>query len=81
MITLTLGPAFGIGIGLAFGSAQILMGGLAGKESHAWVVYVLVVAYLAATHQLPWRLMGFLDDAHRLGLLHQEGPVYQFRNS
>jgi hypothetical protein len=25
--------------------------------------------------------MPFLDDAHRLGLLHAVGPVYQFRHA
>jgi hypothetical protein len=32
------------------------------------------------THTLPWRLMAFLADAHRRGVLRQVGSVYQFRH-
>ncbi|GAT65838.1 NTPase [Planomonospora sphaerica] len=30
---------------------------------------------------LPVRLIPFLDDMHRLGLLRTTGPVYQFRHA
>jgi hypothetical protein len=29
---------------------------------------------------LPWRLVSFLQDAHRRGVLRQAGAVYQFRH-
>ncbi|MHA5052587.1 NACHT domain-containing protein [Streptomyces sp. SD15] len=31
--------------------------------------------------QLPWDLMGFLEDAHRRGILRQSGAHYQFRHA
>jgi hypothetical protein len=48
---------------------------------HAWLVCTITVAQLAPQHRLPWRVMDFLDDAHRLGLLRAVGPVYQFRHA
>ena len=47
----------------------------------AWIVYSVTVGYAACRGDLPWRLMPFLDDAHRLGLLRAVGPVYQFRHA
>ncbi|MFF7476903.1 NACHT domain-containing protein [Streptomyces sp. NPDC008092] len=47
----------------------------------AWLVYSVTVGYAACRGDLPWRLMTFLDDAHRLGLLRAVGPVYQFRHA
>ena len=44
-------------------------------------IYLCTIAVLHAQRNLPWRLMRFLDDAHRAGLLRQVGPVYQFRNA
>jgi hypothetical protein len=37
-------------------------------------------AWLAAQGRLPWRLMGFLDEAHQRGALRQVGSYYQFRH-
>lgn len=31
--------------------------------------------------KLPWSLMPFLEDAHKLGVLRQQGAVYQFRHA
>jgi len=36
---------------------------------------------LVAGRRLPWQLPGFLDDAHRRGVLRQVGAVYQFRHA
>lgn len=47
----------------------------------AWLVYSITVGYPACRGDLPLRLMPFLDDAHRLGLLRAVGPVYQFRHA
>src|SRR4051812_35111040 len=49
--------------------------------SGAWLSYILTSCRLAATGKLPLRLMDFLDDAHRLGLLRTTGPAYQFRHA
>ncbi|MFD9736033.1 NACHT domain-containing protein [Umezawaea sp. NPDC059074] len=47
----------------------------------AWGRFGLARVHLAATGKLPWRLMAFLREAHRKGVLRQAGPVYQFRHA
>jgi hypothetical protein len=59
--------------GLAFGLMSL--------SSGAWLVYILASCRLAASRKLPLRLMDFLDDAYRLGLLRTTGPAYQFRHA
>lgn len=49
--------------------------------SRAWGVYLLTHCWLAARGRLPLRLMRFLDDAHRRGVLRNAGAVYQFRHA
>ncbi|WP_432832841.1 hypothetical protein [Dactylosporangium sp. CA-092794] len=46
----------------------------------AWGRFLLVRGYLAWSRRLPWRLMRFLAEAHRKGVLRQAGAVYQFRH-
>lgn len=46
----------------------------------AWPRFVLARASLAARRRLPWRLVGFLGDAHRRGVLRVSNGVYQFRH-
>jgi hypothetical protein len=84
----TFGLVDGLEIGSMTGLAAGLAGGLAARRagklvirSGAWLCYILAIWRLAATGKLPLRLMGFLDDAHRLGLLHSVGPAYQFRHA
>jgi hypothetical protein len=48
---------------------------------YAWPGYVMSVAWAAAAGRLPWRLMPFLEDMRRLGILKQVGAVYQFRHT
>ncbi|WP_165495102.1 NACHT domain-containing protein [Actinomadura roseirufa] len=45
------------------------------------VRYLFAVLYLGGRRRVPFRLMRFLEDAHRVGLLRQVGPVYQFRHA
>jgi hypothetical protein len=47
----------------------------------AWPRYTVTRLRLALAGRLPWRLMAFLDDAHRRGVLRRDGGVYQFRHS
>ncbi|WP_160150340.1 NACHT domain-containing protein [Nonomuraea solani] len=68
-IWLALGATLGLGAGSVIG------------KHHAWLVCTIAVAWLALQHRLPWRIMDFLDDVHRLGLLRAVGPVYQFRHA
>ncbi|MFE6281112.1 NACHT domain-containing protein [Streptomyces sp. NPDC057877] len=49
--------------------------------ARAWPYYTAARLLLATRGLLPWRLQAFLDDAHRLGVLRQVGPVYQFRHA
>jgi hypothetical protein len=90
---LTLGPAFGIAGALAKGFAGPMAGveagvafGVAGGLVFA-LTFDLTGAsstYLAALYarrRVPIRLMTFLDDAHRVGLLREAGPAYQFRHA
>jgi hypothetical protein len=46
-----------------------------------WYAYLHARLQLALTARLPLRLSAFLADAHRLGILRQVGPVYQFRHA
>ncbi|MFB4277437.1 hypothetical protein ACBJ59_19255 [Nonomuraea sp. MTCD27] len=63
--------------GLQFG----LVYGLVAGRHHAWLACLVAMVRLAVTGRLPWRVMRFLDDVHRLGLLRTVGPVYQFRHA
>lgn len=45
-----------------------------------WGRWVQTRLWLARSGSLPWRLIDFLDDAHRRGLLRVVGGVYQFRH-
>ncbi|MGP4019911.1 NACHT domain-containing protein [Saccharopolyspora sp. 5N708] len=47
----------------------------------ASLVYVSAVCVLRLRRRTPFRLMRFLDGAHRLGLLRRAGRVYQFRHA
>jgi DNA-binding SARP family transcriptional activator len=69
LLPFVAGACFGVGIGLV-----VLV-------TRAWGNYFVHHVWLAATGRLPWRLMHFLDDAHRRGVLRQAGGVYQFRHA
>jgi hypothetical protein len=47
----------------------------------AWFRFVVARIWFAVRGALPCRLMRFLDDAHRRGVLRQVGAVYQFRHA
>jgi hypothetical protein len=51
------------------------------ESGTAAAAYLITTVVLWAGHRLPLRLMRFLDDAHRLGLLRAVGPTYQFRHA
>ncbi|WP_414167383.1 NACHT domain-containing protein [Streptoverticillium reticulum] len=58
-----------------------ILGAANALAAHSWPHYTIARLLLAARSQLPWRLQAFLADAHRLGILRQVGPVYQFRHA
>ncbi|MEV1172990.1 NACHT domain-containing protein [Nonomuraea sp. NPDC049784] len=47
----------------------------------AWPAFAVARALFALSGRLPWQLMAFLADMHRLGLLRQAGRLYQFRHA
>ncbi|HEY3711568.1 MAG TPA: BTAD domain-containing putative transcriptional regulator [Amycolatopsis sp.] len=73
----TTSPVLPFVVGVCFGGGI----GLAVLVTRAWGNYFVNHLWLAATGRLPWRLMHFLDDAHRRGVLRQAGGVYQFRHA
>jgi hypothetical protein len=72
---LLVGLILGMMVGLSFG---VLLEFLAGVLPGAWVPFMIGRSWLALRGRLPWRLMDFLADCHRLG---QVGSVYQFRHA
>jgi hypothetical protein len=89
-VTIVRGLTSGLTLGLAFGLAGRFTGRLAvgltvgltvGLIGGAWGRFTLVRGWLALHGHLPWRLLGFLEDAHRLGVLRQAGAAYQFRHA
>lgn len=71
--TLSRALLAGTALGIAVGFAIIF--------SRAWGSSVITHGWFAARGKLPLRLMRFLDDAHRRGVLRQAGAVYQFRHA
>ncbi|GIH19488.1 hypothetical protein Raf01_76600 [Rugosimonospora africana] len=74
-------PRDGIGravvVGIGYGLADRLMG----LATSVWGRYLIMKTWAAVSGDLPVRLMLFLDDAHRRGVLRRAGAVYQFRHA
>lgn len=47
----------------------------------AWGWLLVTRLWLCGTGRLPWRLMRFLEDAHRRGVLRRAGALYEFRHA
>jgi len=75
------GLPLGLAIGLSLGFAAGILVGLSFGGHRAWLAYLIASTRLAWAGLLPRRLMPFLDDCHRLGLLRAVGPIYQFRHA
>jgi hypothetical protein len=65
-------------VGFAAGAALGLATGVTGT---AWGRFQAARAWLALRGHLPWRLIRFLAHAHAIGVLRQNGSVYQFRHA
>ncbi|WP_432838283.1 NACHT domain-containing protein [Dactylosporangium sp. CA-092794] len=84
-----LGIALGFLVGDQFGFANGLMAalmigfaaGLLLGLQYAWARLQVARCLLAASGELPWSLMDFLDDAYRRGVLRRVGAEYQFRHA
>ncbi|MFF5145725.1 hypothetical protein ACFY6U_39465 [Streptomyces sp. NPDC013157] len=46
----------------------------------AWGRLAVARVWLGVTGRLPWRLMAFLEDAHRRGVLRRSGAYFEFRH-
>ncbi len=68
---------FGGFVGMVLGGGGLGMMVLA---SSAWGHFVTARIWLFVIGATPLRLMRFLDDAHKLGVLRLTGPHYQFRH-
>jgi hypothetical protein len=66
------GLMFGLVIGLLFGLPM---------SRTCWPRFAVASLWLWGRRRSPLHLMGFLDDAYRLGLLRIVGPMYQFRHA
>jgi hypothetical protein len=69
------GVAVVAGLGVGWGVA------LVATCTTAWGQWTLTRLWSALRKYTPWHLMDFLDDAHRRGVLRQNGGVYQFRHA
>jgi hypothetical protein len=72
------GISWGFTWGVQIGTALAMVIAFS-RTASSW--YKLAHVLLALRGKLPWRLMRFLDDAHRRGILRQSGAVYQFRHA
>jgi hypothetical protein len=70
-----IGPAMVVGVG--YGLADRLMG----LTTSVWGRYLITKTWAAVSGDVPVRLMLFLDDAHRRGVLRRAGAIYQFRHA
>lgn len=81
---LTVAFGFGAATGAAVAGSMaigfVLTDRMVGVTGTCWGRFVLARAWLAVSRQVPWHFMGFLDDAHRRGLLRRSGPVHEFRH-
>ncbi len=66
-----------IGLGFVFGLAAGFVFGLDQSSGR----YLVAIVVLRVQRCLSLRLLTFLDDAHRLGILREAGPAYQFRHA
>ncbi|MEV0172055.1 NACHT domain-containing protein [Streptomyces sp. NPDC050803] len=62
-------------------SLVFLPTGLVTLALTAWGRLLTARLWLCTAGRLPWRLMAFLAEAHRRGVLRQAGAVYQFRHA
>jgi NACHT domain len=76
----TTGIAIGVAYGLAYGITLAVAYRSSGLTTPAFLPFMIARTWLAVQRKLPWKLMDFLEDAHKLGVLRQQGAVYQFRH-
>lgn len=82
-VSFTATPLRSVETGLAIGLEAAFAGGLCyGLSLTAWGQwFALARIWLPLNRKLPWRLIGFVQDACDRGALRQTGAVYQFRHT
>jgi hypothetical protein len=80
-VRLVLGLLFTLADGLAHGLLLAIAIALGAGIHQPSGRYLVTIAVLRVQQRIPLRLLSFLDDAHRLGILREAGPVYQFRHA
>ena len=80
VVWLCAGPQIAVAYGIYAALVIVLYGTVLGGDIGAAGVYADARNYLFATRRMPWRMMPFLADAHRRGVLRQVGAVYEFRH-
>lgn len=80
-LSLALGLMAGVAGGFTYGAVYKIAYGEMPSGMVAWVRFRVAHLRLALTGKLPWRYFGYLEDAHRRGVLRQTGPNYQFSHS
>lgn len=80
-----VGAATAAGTGAATAAATWVVGSVGAAGTilvlSPWSHWLLTRALLASVGALPWRLTGFLGEAHRLGVLRQTAGTCQFRHA
>ncbi|WP_394619283.1 NACHT domain-containing protein [Lentzea sp. JNUCC 0626] len=76
------GDSTALSYALGVGALNWVMGALVYLVTvSAWGHWLVVArVWLPLTGRVPWRLLGFLDDAYGRGVLRQSGPVWEFRH-
>jgi len=80
VVWLWAGPQIAVAYGIYAALVTVLYGTVLGGDIGAAGVYADARNCLFATRRMPWRMMPFLADAHRRGVLRQVGAVYEFRH-
>jgi hypothetical protein len=75
--TVQFGTGHGAVVGLVAGVGAVPS---ATSVFNAWVNYKTAHMWLVLRNRLPWQLVDFLDEAHRHGVLRQNGITYEFRH-
>ncbi|WP_344671681.1 hypothetical protein [Catenulispora yoronensis] len=73
---------FGASSGTAVRYASVLglTWALGTLSSSAWGTFTITRFWLALARRLPFNLLSFLHDAHRRGVVRQDGAIYRFRH-
>jgi hypothetical protein len=85
LFSFSVGPLAGVALGVGSGIAGGLTYGptwlLTMRRNAGLMAWVhLLLARVLSRGRLPWRLIHFLEEAYRRGVLRQVGPTYQFRH-